>query len=116
MILLRRILVLTQIIVVGFTTQMCLANSDTEVTPTPVTQNTETINKEDLKPNVISKKSSGKIQEVNFEEMGLKGTLRNPEGSYLVQKRGLKFMPLLEVQKNFDEKIRETSDYVKGSL
>jgi hypothetical protein len=64
----------------------------------------------------FSKKSQGKIQEVNFEEMGLKGTLRNPEGSYLVQKRGLKFMPLIEVQKNFDGKIRETSDYVKGSL
>jgi len=47
----------------------------------------------------FSKKSQGKIQEVNFEEMGLKGTLRNPEGSYLVQKRGLKFMPLIEVQK-----------------
>jgi hypothetical protein len=65
---------------------------------------------------IYSKKSQGKIQEVNFEEMGLKGTLRNPEGSYLVQKRGLKFMPLVEVQKNFDGKIRETSEYVKGSL
>ena len=52
------------------------------------------------------------IQEVNFSEMNLKGTIRNPDGAYLVQKSGIKFMPLHDVQKNVDQKIRETSLYL----
>lgn len=54
-----------------------------------------------------------KVQEVNFSEMSLKGTIRNPDGAYLVQKRGLSFMPLHEVKKDLDAKIRESSFYVK---
>ncbi len=52
------------------------------------------------------------IQEVNFSEMNLKGTIRNPDGAYLVQKSGIKFMPLHDVQKSVDQKIRETSLYL----
>ena len=52
------------------------------------------------------------VQEVNFSEMNLKGTVRNPDGAYLVQKKGLKFQPLHEIQKDFDQKIRETSLFV----
>jgi hypothetical protein len=59
------------------------------------------------------KKSYRKVQEVNFNEMSLKGTVRNPEGAFLVQKKGLKFMPLYEVQKNLDQKIRESAHYVE---
>lgn len=51
-------------------------------------------------------------QEVNFSEMNLKGTIRNPDGAYLVQKKGLKFLPLYNVQKDLDHKIREASLYV----
>ncbi len=51
-------------------------------------------------------------QEVNFSEMNLKGTVRNPDGAYLVQKKGLKFQPLHDIQKDFDQKIRETSLFV----
>jgi len=54
-----------------------------------------------------------KIQEVNFGEMSLKGTIRNPDGAYLVQKNGVKFLPLYEVQKNMDEKIRDAAGYVQ---
>jgi hypothetical protein len=53
------------------------------------------------------------IQEVNFEEMNLKGTVRNPEGAFLVQKRGIKFMPLYDIQKDMDTKIRESVEYVR---
>jgi hypothetical protein len=53
-----------------------------------------------------------KVQEVNFSEMNLKGTIRNPDGAYLVQKKGLKFMPLHDVQKDMDAKLRETSLYI----
>ena len=51
-------------------------------------------------------------QEVNFSEMNLKGTIRNPDGAYLVQKKGLKFLPLYNVQKDLDHKIREASLYI----
>ena len=58
-------------------------------------------------------KSVRKVQEVNFAEMDLKGTVRNPDGAYLVQKRGIKFMPLHDVQKDMDTKIRESAQYVR---
>ena len=53
-----------------------------------------------------------KVQEVNFSDMNLRGTIRNPDGAYLVQKKGLKFMPLHDVQKDLDQKIRETASYI----
>ena len=52
------------------------------------------------------------VQEVNFSEMNLKGTVRNPDGAYLVQKKGLKFQALHDIQKDFDQKIRETALFV----
>lgn len=52
------------------------------------------------------------VQEVNFAEMSLKGTIRNPDGAYLVQKKGIKFAPLHDVQKDVDRKIRETAAYI----
>lgn len=60
-----------------------------------------------------AKKTTRKVQEINFSEMSLKGTIRNPDGAYLVQKRGIKFMPLYEVKKDMDTRIRESSFYVK---
>jgi len=61
---------------------------------------------------VFAKVKTRDIQEVNFSEMSLKGTIRNPDGAYLVQKKGIKFMPLHEVQQDMDKKIRETSLYI----
>lgn len=58
-------------------------------------------------------KNVRKIQEVNFSEIDLKGTVRNPDGAYLVQKRGIKFLPLYDVQKDMDSKIRESVQYVR---
>ncbi|MBV2167295.1 MAG: hypothetical protein KUL82_01200 [Bdellovibrio sp.] len=55
-----------------------------------------------------------KVQEVNFGEMNLKGTIRNPDGAYLVQKRGIKFMPLYDVQKDMDGRIRESALYLNN--
>lgn len=53
-------------------------------------------------------KKTRKVQEVNFSEMNIKGTIRNPDGAYLVQRKGLKFLPLYNLQKDMDQKIRET--------
>ncbi|PIS11032.1 MAG: hypothetical protein COT73_06220 [Bdellovibrio sp. CG10_big_fil_rev_8_21_14_0_10_47_8] len=58
-------------------------------------------------------KTVRKVQEVNFSEIDLKGTVRNPDGAYLVQKRGIKFIPLYDVQKDMDSKIRESAQYVR---
>ncbi len=55
-----------------------------------------------------------KVQEVNFGDMNLKGTVRNPDGAYLVQKRGIKFMPLYDVQKDMDSRIRESALYLNN--
>jgi hypothetical protein len=60
-----------------------------------------------------TKKVTRKVQEVNFGEMSLKGTIRNPDGAFLVQKKGIKFLPLHDVQKDMDAKIREASFYVR---
>lgn len=57
-------------------------------------------------------KAVRKVQEVNFGDMDLKGTVRNPDGAYLVQKRGINFLPLYEVQKDMDSKIRESALYL----
>jgi hypothetical protein len=62
---------------------------------------------------VAKKTSTRKVQEVNFNEMNLKGTIRNPEGAFLVQKKNLKFLPLHKIQKEMDSKIRESSLYIR---
>lgn len=60
----------------------------------------------------FAKKTVRQVQEVNFSDMNLKGTIRNPDGAYLVQKKGIKFMPLHDVQKDLDQKLRETPLYI----
>lgn len=63
--------------------------------------------------NVLAKtKKTRDVQEVNFSEMSMKGTIRNPDGAYLVQKKGIKFAPLHGVQQDIDKKIRETAAYI----
>lgn len=57
-------------------------------------------------------KKTRDVQEVNFSEMSMKGTIRNPDGAYLVQKKGIKFAPLHNVQQDIDKKIRETAAYI----
>jgi hypothetical protein len=53
-----------------------------------------------------------KVQEVSFSEANLNGTARNPDGVYLVQKRGIKFLPLHDLQSDMDTRIRESALYV----
>lgn len=69
-----------------------------------------------LMPMLAWANKTKKAQEVNFEEMMMKGAIRNPDGSFLVQKKGLKFYPLYQIQKDLDQKIRdsEPEEYVEG--
>jgi hypothetical protein len=54
------------------------------------------------------KKSKGKIQEITFSDMDIKGNASTPDGAYLVQRRGLRFLPLYQVKQDFDTRIRES--------
>ena len=54
-----------------------------------------------------------KTQDVNFDETNIDGVVRNPDGAYLVQKRGIDFLPLYKVRRNFDENIKESAYYIK---
>lgn len=54
------------------------------------------------------KKSKSKVQEITFDDMDIKGNARTPDGAYLVQRRGLRFLPLFQVKQDFDNRIRES--------
>jgi len=54
-----------------------------------------------------------KTQEINFDGSDVDGQGRNPDGAYLVQKRGIDFMPLYKVKKNFDDSLKDSVDYLK---
>jgi hypothetical protein len=69
--------------------------------------------KSDSGRSVASKKKYNKTQEVNFDEADIEGTVRRPEGMFLVQKKGIDFDPLYRVRQNFDRNIRESIDYLR---
>jgi hypothetical protein len=54
-----------------------------------------------------------KTQDVNFDEANIDGEARSPDGSYLHQKRGMKFLPLYKVRKTFDTNIKESVEYLR---
>lgn len=79
----------------------------------PMTAFAKSAGKASVSVPTAKKTKTRDVQEVNFSEMNLKGTIRNPDGAYLVQKKGIKFMPLHDIQKDMDKKIRETSLYIE---
>lgn len=54
-----------------------------------------------------------KVQEVSFDGSDVDGQVRNPDGAYLVQKRGLDFLPLYKVKRNFDDSLKDSVEYLK---
>lgn len=54
-----------------------------------------------------------KTQEVNFDTTDVSGTIRKPEGMYLVQKRNVDFVPLYKVRESFDRNIKESVEYMR---
>lgn len=54
-----------------------------------------------------------KTQEVNFDEANIDGEVRTPDGSFLHQKRGMKFLPLYKVRKTFDQNIQDSVEYLR---
>ena len=59
------------------------------------------------------KKTYKKTQEVSFESTDIDGLVRSPDGAYLNQKKGVKFLPLYNVQKNFDREIKNSVEYLR---
>lgn len=59
------------------------------------------------------KVSYRKTQEVRFDGSDVDGLARSPDGAYLQQKKGIKFLPLYKVDKSFDRDIKSSVDYVK---
>ena len=54
-----------------------------------------------------------KTQEVNFEGADVDGQVRNPDGAYVLQKRGVDFLPLYKVRSGFDENIKESIEHLR---
>jgi hypothetical protein len=54
-----------------------------------------------------------KVQEVDFEASDVDGQVRNPDGAYLLQKRGVDFLPLYKVRSGFDENIKESIEHLR---
>lgn len=54
-----------------------------------------------------------KTQEVSFDGADVDGQVRSPDGAYLVQKRGVKFLPLYKVKKEFDKNIKDSVEYLR---
>lgn len=54
-----------------------------------------------------------KTQEVHFEGSEVDGMVRTPDGAYMVEKKGVQFMPLYKVRQQFDQNIKESVDYLR---
>lgn len=54
-----------------------------------------------------------KTQEVSFEASDVDGMVRSPDGAYLLQKQGVKFMPLYKVNRQFEQNIKSSVDYLR---
>lgn len=58
-------------------------------------------------------KKAKKVQEVSFDGSDVDGEARRPDGSYLVQKKGVEFLPLYNIKSQFDQNIKESVDYLR---
>lgn len=54
-----------------------------------------------------------KVQEVSFDDEELDGIVRNPMGSYVTDKKTMKFLPLYEVKEKMEQRLLESLEYLK---
>jgi hypothetical protein len=54
-----------------------------------------------------------RVQKINFEGADVDGKVRQPDGSYIVQKRGIEFIPLYKLKESFDDQIKDSIEYLK---
>ncbi len=73
-----------------------------------------TVGAEEAKKTETKKKVQyRKTQEVNFDETDIDGQVRSPDGAYLLQKRGVQFLPLYKVNNQFEKNILESVEYLR---
>lgn len=67
-----------------------------------------------MSSSIFAKKTKyRKTQEVNFDGSSIDGERRAPDGSYLLQKRGVKFMPLYRVNLQLEKNISDSVEYLR---
>jgi hypothetical protein len=54
-----------------------------------------------------------KTQQVSFDGTDVDGTARSPDGAYLLQKQGVKFMPLYKVNRQFVHSVKDSIEYLR---
>jgi hypothetical protein len=54
-----------------------------------------------------------KTQEVDFDGADIDGQVRSPDGAYLLQKRGVRFIPLYKVNSEFENNILGSVEYLR---
>lgn len=54
-----------------------------------------------------------KTQEVNFDGSDIDGQVRSPDGAYMLQKRGVQFLPLYKVNNQFEKNILDSVEYLR---
>lgn len=59
------------------------------------------------------KVSYRKTQEVNFDGTDIDGQVRSPDGAYMLQKRGVQFLPLYKVNNQFEKNILDSVEYLR---
>ena len=59
------------------------------------------------------KVSYRKTQEVNFDGSDIDGQVRSPDGAYMLQKRGVQFLPLYKVNDQFEKNILDSVEYLR---
>lgn len=55
----------------------------------------------------------GSVQKINFDETDVNGRVRQPDGSYIVQKKGVEFIPLYKIKEDFNQQVESSVDYIK---
>lgn len=54
-----------------------------------------------------------KTQEVSFESTDVDGLVRSPDGAYLNQKKGVKFLPLYKIGNAFDRDVKKSVEHLR---
>lgn len=54
-----------------------------------------------------------KTQEVDFDQTDVDGQVHSPDGAYLLQKRGVRFIPLYKVNNEFEKNILDSVEYLR---
>lgn len=67
----------------------------------------------DASKKVVKKVEMRKTQKVDFDGSDVDGQIRSPDGSLMIEKRGVQFMPLYKVTNQAEKNILESVEYLR---